>query len=163
MERLVFENPPHDEFDPLVLLLSLIIIIALGSLPLLLLPNGLIWSVLIWSGSISVMAIGFWSYNAKKLKFVHIENSGIDLQFKNGRYRKIDWEQVKAIRPREGDTAGIWFLVITMFPFAYRKEDMEEEKEGLLLLGDGSKYRISWTIAEAIHAGYYETTRRWPI
>jgi hypothetical protein len=162
MERLVFENPPHNEFDLLVLLLSLIIIIALGSLPLLLLPSGLIWSVSIWSGSIFVIAIVFWSYDARKLKFVHIENSGIGLQFKNGKYRKIDWEQVKTIRPMEGDTAGIW-LLITMFPFAYRKEDMVEEKEGLLLLRDGSKYRISWQTAEAIHAGHHEITGRWPI
>jgi hypothetical protein len=162
MERQVFENPPHDEFDPLVLLLLLIIIIALGSLPLLLLANGLIWSVLIWSVAIFVMAIGFWSYNAKKLKFIHIENSGIGLQFKNGKYRKIDWEQVKTIRPLEEDP-GKWFLVTMCFPFAYRKEDMEEEKEGLLLLSDGSRYRILWQAAEAIHAGHYEATGRWPI
>lgn len=162
MDRQVFENPPHDEFDPLVLLLSLIIIIALGSLPLLLMPNGLIWSVLIWSVAIFVMAIGFWSYNSKKLKFIHIENSGIGLQFKNGKYREIDWEQVKAIRPLEEDP-GKWFLVIMYFPFAYRREDMEEEKEGLLLLNDGSRYQILWEAAEAIHTGYYETTGRWII
>jgi len=162
MERMVFENPPHDEFDSIALLLILIIAIALGSLPLVLLPNGLIWSVLIWSGAVSVVAISFRLSNARQLRFIHIENNGIGLQFKNGKYRNIDWDEIKTIESTGGDVAGKW-LLIAMFPFVYRKEDMEEEKEGLLLLRNGCKYRISWQIAEAIHSRCFDMTGRWPI
>ena len=162
MDRMVFENPPYDEFDSIVLFLLLIIAIALGSLPLLLLPNGLIWSISVWSGTVLVMAIGFWSSNANKLKFIHIEESGVGLQFKNGKYRRIDWDEVKAIRPLQGDAAGKSFF-IALNPFIYKKEDEKTAKDGLLLLRNGTKYRISWQIAEAIHEGYYEITGRWPI
>jgi hypothetical protein len=159
MERLVFENPSHDEFDLLVLVLLLIIIIAIGSLPLLLMQNGLTWSTIIWLGAISLVLVGYWSFDSKKLKFIHIENSGIGLQLKKGEYRRIGWRQVDTIKPIEGHTDGRWLLLV--FPFAYSKEDVKEEKEGLLLLEDGSRYRISWEIAEAVHAGHYESTGKW--
>ena len=159
MERLVFENPSHDELDLLVLVLSLIIILAIGSLPLLLMQDGLIWSLIIWLGVSSLVLVGYWSFDAKRLKFIRIENSGIGLQFKKGEYRKIGWRQVDAIKPIEGHTDVRWLLLV--FPFAYSKEDVKEEREGLLLLEDGSRYRISWEIAEAIHAGHYDSTGRW--
>jgi len=161
MERLVLQNPLHDEYDAIVLLFSLIMFIALGSLPLVVLQNGLMWSLLIWLGVISVVVIGFRSYDSKKVKFVHIEDSHIGLQLKNDNYRKIGWGQVDTIKQIEGHTDGRWLLLV--FPFAYSKEDVKEEKEALLLLKDGSRYRISWKIAEALHAGHYEVTGSWPI
>jgi hypothetical protein len=162
IEPLVFENPPHDEFDPIVLFSLLVIAVALGSLPAILLPNGLIWSISIWSVAVFVITVGFWLNASRKLKSVDIENDGIGLHFSNGKYRNVDWQQVMTIKPVEGNAAWKWVFV-AFFPFVYGKDDTEEEKEGLLLLRDGSKYRISWTIAEAIHTGYHETTGRWPI
>jgi hypothetical protein len=160
MERLVLENPTNDEYDHLVLLLSLIIIIALGSLPLLLLSNGLIWTLLIWVGAISVMTLGFRSSNARKLIFVYLEDSGIGLQFKNGRHRKIEWKQVKEVRALE-QVSGKWLLIALIFPFAYTDGYSDKEKQGLMSLRDGSRYRVSWEIAEAVHAGHYESTGKW--
>lgn len=162
MERLVFENPTNDEYDQLVLLLSLTIIIALGSVPLLPLSNGLIWTVLIWVGAISVMTLGFRSSIARKLKFVYVEDSGIGLRFKDGRYRWIEWKQVKEVRALE-QVSGKWLLIALILPFAYTGGYSDKEKRGLMSLRDGSKYRVSWEIAEAVHAGHYESTGKWLI
>ena len=161
MEPLVLGNPLHDEYDSLVLVLSLIIIVAISSLPLLLMQNGLMWSLITWLGASSLVLVGYWSYDSKRLKFVHIEDSGIGLQFKKGEYRKIGWGDLNNITQTQGHTDGRWLLLV--LPFAYSKEDLKGEKEGLLLLKDGGRYRISWEIAEAIHAGHYQSTGRWLI
>lgn len=44
MEAVVLENPLSDEYDFIVLLPSLVVIVALGALPLILLDDGLAWS-----------------------------------------------------------------------------------------------------------------------
>lgn len=44
LEAVVLENPLSDEYDFIVLLPSLVVIVALGALPLILLDDGLAWS-----------------------------------------------------------------------------------------------------------------------
>ena len=162
MERLVFENPTNDEYDQLVLALSLVVIIVLGSLPFFLMANGLVWSVLIWVCAVSVLILLFRSSDAKKLKFVSIDDSGIELRSKNGRHRKVEWEQVKEVRALE-QFSGKWLLIATVFPFAYTNWYAEKERDAMMLLRDGSRYRISSETAEAVHSGHFESTGKWLI
>lgn len=155
----VLQNLLDDQYDAIVLLFSSILIIALGSLPLVLWDE-LIWSLLIWVVAISALLIGYRRYDLKKVSFGHIGDGGFGLQFKNGRYREVDWEQVEGIEPVYGPGDGRWLLLVVPFVF-WRGE--EDDKKGILLLDDGSKHRVSWKIAEAILSGYQEATGKWPL
>ncbi len=159
MEPVVLENPLSDEYDFIVLLPSLVVIVALGALPLVLLDDGLAWSWMIWIGAISMLAVGYRLHDKRRLKFIHIGDNGIGLQLKSGDCRRYGWGQVDSITWTEGSGSALWLLLVV--PFAYSKEAMGDRKEGVLSLKDGRKYRVSRDIAEAIHAAFHETTGKW--
>ncbi len=160
MERHVFENPTHEEYGQLSLVFLIIMIIALCSLPIFLLADGLVWSVLIWAVAVTATILSYRSSDARRLKSVSVEDSGIELQFKDGKRRRVDWGSIREIRALE-PFSGKWLLIAAVLPFAYTNWYNDKERESLLVLRDGGRYRISLEIAEALHSGHYESTGRW--
>mgnify|MGYP005840488481 CR=1 FL=1 len=106
-----------------------------------------------------MLAVGYWLHVKRRLKFIHIGDNGIDLQFKSDDCRRYGWGQVDSNTLTERSGSTLWLLFVV--PFAYSKEAMGDRKEGVLSLKDRREYRASRDIAEAIHVAYHETTGKW--